>query len=415
MDILSGLSFGAPWILSALLTLPAIWWLLRVTPPTPRRVVFPPLRLLLGLSGEEETPARTPWWLLALRLIAAACVIVAVADPLLGKAPQIPGSGPLILFIDNGWTAAANWDARKALIGDVLRSAARQRRAVAIVPTADLPDISLMNAGKAARIAQALTPQPWLPDRAAASAAIAHVKFVVRPEILWLSDGIEDGMARATATTLAAAGTLKIYADGAGKGPLALLPPASDPRGFDVDILRADAGGERSGIAAALGSHDETLAAARFHFEDGQHRATVHIVLPLEVRNKTARIAVMNSQSAGAVQLLGGSGAHRAVGIVSAAGNENEQPLLSDLYYLERALAPFADIRRGTVSDLLARNISVLILADIGKVAGSDNDRIAKFVAGGGLLFCKWRSGDKHDNERAQIGQHQLVYVSHSS
>ena len=145
--------------------------------------MFPPLRLLLGLSGDEETPARTPWWLLLLRLIAAACLIVALADPLIGKAPQIAGTGPMVLFIDNGWTAAANWDARQAVIADVLRTASNQGRAVAIVPTADVPDVSLMDAGKAARIAQALTPEPWLPDRARAAAAITKAKFAAKPEI----------------------------------------------------------------------------------------------------------------------------------------------------------------------------------------------------------------------------------------
>ncbi len=404
MALLSGLSFGAPWILAALLVLPAIWWLLRVTPPLPRRVMFPPLRLLLGLSGDEETPARTPWWLLLLRLIAAACVIVALADPLLGKAPPIAGTGPMILFIDNGWTAAANWDARLAVIADVLRTASQQGRAIAIVPTADLPDVSLMDAGKAARIAQALTPQPWLPDRVRAAAAITKAKFTARPEIIWLSDGIEDGHAGATADALAAAGSLNIFADGVGKGPLALLPPTSDPRGFDISVMRANAEGERSGQVSALGSHDELLAGAGFRFDGGQTRTSVHIVLPMEVRNETARIAVANMDSAGAVQLLGGSGAHRAVGIVSAAINENEQPLLSDLYYLERALAPYADVRKGTVSDLLARNISVLVLADVGRVAGSDYDKVAKFVAGGGLLI-------RFAGERMTGGTDDLVPV----
>ena len=60
MGLLGQLSFGAPWILAALVLLPAIWFLLRVTPPLPRRVVFPPLRLLLGLKDTEETPAHTP-------------------------------------------------------------------------------------------------------------------------------------------------------------------------------------------------------------------------------------------------------------------------------------------------------------------------------------------------------------------
>lgn len=404
MDVLSGLSFGAPWILAALLVLPAIWWLLRVTPPLPRRVIFPPLRLLLGLKGDEETPAQTPWWLLLLRLLAAACVIVALADPLLGKSPPIAGSGPMILFIDNGWTAAANWEARLAVISDVLRTVTKQGRAVAIVPTADAPDVSLMDAGKAARIAQALAPEPWLPDRARAATAIATAKFASRPDIIWLSDGIEDGTANATAARLAGAGTLKIYADGVGKGPLALLPPTSDPRGFDVAILRANAEGERNGDIAALGSHDEVLASARFRFANGASRATAHIVLPMEVRNETVRIAIANTDSAGAIQLLGGSGAHRAVGIVSARGNETEQPLLSDLYYLERALAPYADVRKGTIGDLLAGNISVLILADIGKIAGVDHDKIARFVAGGGLLV-------RFAGQRMTAGTDDLVPV----
>ena len=42
---------------------------------------------------------------------------------------------------------------------------------------------------------------------------------------------------------------------------------------------------------------------------------------------------------------------------------------------------------RARSSDLLARNVSVLILADIGKIAGSDYDTVAKFVDDGGLLI----------------------------
>jgi hypothetical protein len=38
-----------PWLLTALLSLPALWWLLRVIPPAPRRLRFPTIRFLLGL------------------------------------------------------------------------------------------------------------------------------------------------------------------------------------------------------------------------------------------------------------------------------------------------------------------------------------------------------------------------------
>src|SRR6267142_4565216 len=105
--LITGLTFGAPYVLWALAALPVIYWLLRVTPPAPKRIVFPPLRLLFGLKSSEETPARTPWWLLLLRLIAAALAILALAEPLYDPTPVARGAGPLVLVVDNGWTSAA--------------------------------------------------------------------------------------------------------------------------------------------------------------------------------------------------------------------------------------------------------------------------------------------------------------------
>ena len=39
MISLGPLSFAAPWLLAALLAAPAIWWLLRATPPAPKRAL----------------------------------------------------------------------------------------------------------------------------------------------------------------------------------------------------------------------------------------------------------------------------------------------------------------------------------------------------------------------------------------
>ena len=104
--------FAAPWVLLALPALPLLWWLLRVTPPAPRSEVFPAIRLLMGLHAREETPARTPWWLLALRMIAASLVILALARPVLDAGSALPGSGPMLLVVDNGWASASDWPHR---------------------------------------------------------------------------------------------------------------------------------------------------------------------------------------------------------------------------------------------------------------------------------------------------------------
>jgi hypothetical protein len=385
----AGLSFAAPFILLGLLVLPAIWWLLRVTPPSPRRVAFPPLRLLHGLTAAEETPARTPPWLLALRILVAAIIIIALAEPTIGEAPRPIGSGPLVLFVDNGWTAAHAWADRDTAISDALNGAARAHRPVVMVPTASVtaPNVSLLDAGAALRAARELSPEPWVPDRARAASALSRTHFASAPEILWLSDGLDyDGDAPTTAHSLSKIGRLTILADAAGKTPLALKPETNRANGFGVTIIRADARGERAGDVLAIGANGAPLASAPFRFSRGKDSTSARLALPLEVRNETQRIEIANEDSAGAVRLLDVGAKRRAVGLVSASNIENEQPLLSDVYYLSRALSPYAELHKGTIADALKQNVSVLMLADIGRIAGADHDRVAKFVDDGGVL-----------------------------
>src|SRR3984893_14232015 len=111
---LGSLAFASPWLLSAAAPLPIIWWLLRVTPPAPRRMPFPAIRLLLGLIPREETPARTPLWLILLRTVLAALVILAGAHPLLNPEGRLASTGAILLIVDDGWAAARDLSARQA-------------------------------------------------------------------------------------------------------------------------------------------------------------------------------------------------------------------------------------------------------------------------------------------------------------
>jgi len=382
------LSFGAPLILAALITLPVLWWLLRVTPPLPRRTPFPPLRLLRGLQDEEQTPAATPWWLLLLRLLATALLIVALADPLLGRSPKLAAAGPLVLVVDNGWTAAKDWDARQDLMADLLHSA--QGRPVAIIPTAgpapqDQSNGGLLNEGEAQRIAKELKPMPWPGDRAAAARALGRFKFAAAPALYWLTDGLEDGQSKVLQEAFHRYGGATAF--GPQRTALGLLPVTRDASGFVLTATRAQAGAPLETEAGAIGARGETLAATRIRFRRGELKASGHIALPMEVRNATTRIAIAGEDSAGAVQLLDRGAAQRSAGIVSENTSSEGQPLLSDIYYLDRALSPYAEIAKGTISQLLNKHVSVLILADVAKISGDDLVKVKDFVSKGGMLI----------------------------
>jgi hypothetical protein len=107
------LAFAAPAALAALALLAALYLFLKVTPPRPREVVFPPLRLLIGLDRKDATPAKTPWPLLLLRIVVAGLVIVAMAGPIWNALPG-KGDGPLLIVLDDGWAAAPSWERRAA-------------------------------------------------------------------------------------------------------------------------------------------------------------------------------------------------------------------------------------------------------------------------------------------------------------
>ena len=106
------IGFAQPLVLFGLLSLPVLWWILRMIPPQPRRIDFPPTRLLFLIKPKTETPRRTPWWLTLLRLTLATLVILAAAGPLWN--PPVEGSvsrAPLALMIDDSFVAAGTWEA----------------------------------------------------------------------------------------------------------------------------------------------------------------------------------------------------------------------------------------------------------------------------------------------------------------
>ena len=136
MQFLQALSFETPLALWGLVALPAIWWLLRFTPPRPQSIKFPPLRILLGLKQQDETPDKTPWWLLLLRLALAAILILAVAHPKNSEKNLLSqGSGPLLLIVDDGWAAARNWPKRLEALQTILQEAQTKGRVVTLATT----------------------------------------------------------------------------------------------------------------------------------------------------------------------------------------------------------------------------------------------------------------------------------------
>ena len=393
MLALGSLAFVSPWLLVALVGLPIIWWLLRVTPPSPRRIAFPAIRLLLGLVPREETPARTPLWLILLRMLLAALVIFAVAHPLLNPQTRLAATGPIILVVDDGWAAARDWPVRQAALTDLLAEAERESRQVVLVTTAPAasdeapPALRPIRAADARAAVQALLPKPWPVDRRGALARLEALSLADASSAIWVSDGVADGGGSdELAAYLTKRGSLRYLAAGSAEAPLLLA--AGDAKAQDVDVMLRSlpAPVPRLFQVRASGEDGRLLARQAVTIEPGAKAAEVRLAMPSELRNRITRIEVEGDQSAGSVLLIDERWRRRPVGIVAAA-NTGGQPLLGENYYLERALAPFTEIRRGSAADLIKRELAVLVFADTGPDSPAEEATVEKWIDGGGLLL----------------------------
>jgi hypothetical protein len=426
-----------PLYLFGFLVLPILWWLLRAMPPRPRREAFPGVRILLSVQNRETTPHRTPLWLLILRMLVAALLLAAFAQPLLNPTTRSAQTGPLLLLFDGGWPSASDWSARKTAALAVLEHAREQNRPVAVytLSTGKLPpeELSFTDASRAAESVHGMTPAAWRPDFSYLDTALSKV---IELETVWLRDGLSghrmargEDPAAALAKLLASKGMLTL------RMPvttgLAMMQPVSTSEGLHLRIRRAMSGAEQTATvdalgaprlaetsergeatATAVGSRDRKMATTPVVFAQGQSEAQKALNLPLELRNALTRVQFAGARSAGEVAILDDQARRKRVAIIAGASAESrDQPLLDGTHYLKSALSGVAAPRilslraalglpDGTNSANMALNelenqvettphalYDTIILADIGVLDVDTEAALSEWVENGGLLI----------------------------
>ncbi|GBR10820.1 DUF4159 domain-containing protein [Acetobacter oeni] len=407
--------FHSPALLAAFALLPAIWWLLRARPPAPRTQVFPPIALLRRLKPEQNDASTPPLWLLLLRIIAVGLLIIGLAGPVLpGQPVALPGTGTLLLVLDDGLMSAADWSERNNAAHAILDAAAHDGRQVIFLRTAhsDGSDTTSGSNGaelkavapeRATAVLDATRPAPWGDNRLHAAELLRTLAKAGTPvgAVLYMSDGIASG------------GVGGGQADAAFAGALRSLGPVQEIRfhaGEPVVLVSArgatssgaaGSGAETSGVMARLvtvpvatprgmrvRAHSQdggTLALTEVTIPAGEESVVVPVTLPSAMRNRVDMLSVDGFPSAAATMLLDEGDRLRPVGLISTGASDT--PLVGSLFYLHRALGPTADLREGTAASLLSQPLSVLVAPD-GSLADADTrHRVAEWVHNGGTLI----------------------------
>ncbi|MCP4934508.1 MAG: DUF4159 domain-containing protein [bacterium] len=403
MMSLGPLGFLSPWLLAVGIILPLIWWLLRITPPSPLHIFFPPTRLLLGINKDEQDKAHSPWWLTLLRLIAAAALILALARPVLNpQTTTLAKSDLLVAFIDNGWASAANWQQRRTSMRQLLELAERNNNSVLLIPTANIDErrsLKPLSAFKAREQFAGFTPHPFAPDRMKALTVLQKANHSDKNvKFYWLSDGLDYGHANEFATKITVlaenAKDLTIVKNGPKAiAPLALHALVNKKGNLQATII-SPGGISYEGHVRALDGKGRSIFHKPFKLAANATDTNIDFVLPLELRNQIARVEIKGMRAASTRFLIDGRAKWQRIGLISSEASEEAQPLLSPLYYIKKALQPFNEMTEPknkntakATDTLLARHISTLILAGIGRLQSKTSAQLEDWLQRGGMLI----------------------------
>lgn len=387
------LAFLNPWVLAGLIFLPALWFLLRVTPPAPRLVVFPAARFVAGLIPEEPTTSRTPWWILLLRLIILALIVIALARPVLNPNASLPGVNGIRIVVDNSWASAQTWEMQMEEAKRLASSAGRDGRDIYILTTAPEPGSKdpayhgPLTRGQAEGILRGLAPRPWPADYEAARRVIMEATTSNSLQSYWLSHGLQEG-GKDFAKTLQNQGGLQYIRPEDSRLPVLIRPTDKITRQLAVLVSAPKELPPGTPVTVnAIGANGRVLDTQKVEVDVREKSATVVFDIPDAVRNQIHQIRLAGRKGAGAVLLLDDQFKKRNVGIVSPTGDPEKAPLVEESFYLERALEPYANLTTGTAAEVLEGEPAAIILPNIGAMPPADLNALEEWVRAGGLLL----------------------------
>ena len=395
MDLLS-LTFGQPWILLGLVVLPVIWWLLQLTPPRPQHEVFPPMVILEKIAQSEETPHNSPWWLTLLRLAMAALIIFAMAAPLLNPQEAIvTGNGKLMIVVDDGWASSQNNDQQKETLRRLALQAKENSNTVMMASTTEQNgwNLEAIPPDDVLPLIEAHTNRPIKPNHGKLAKLIsARFSNGIPDQIIWLSDGIETDGTNDLIAQLARAPNLDILLP-ANEHVVALHDVSNQPTAMTASLTRVQTDKQAAFELVAEDKNGTVVARQSQTLEAGQERAEFNLAGPVELRNEITRLEISNAKSAASTQLLDESNRRRVVGLISGENQDQSQPLLSPLFYITRALEPFANLVHtedanlaSATDELISAGVSTIVLADIGNIPEKTEGKVLDWIEKGGLL-----------------------------
>ena len=380
-----GIVFAAPMVLTALIGLPVLWVILRALPPKPKTVIFSAVTLLQGLKDRETTAAKTPLWLIILRSIAVAAVIIALAGPRIDRGDIAHAPNDTLILLDGGWAMAQHADAARDYVVTMLRAAEAGTQRFAVLDAAEPNAPIWQTAQDTAALLRDWSPKPVALDWAAVTATLDSLPQTGF-DVVWLSDGLDYGSARADIYDRLGAANVEVFEPLADR--LWIRSVATDT-GDTVVRVSSIGGGIPAAQLRVLGVDPKGLPIVIEDIPIVEDRENtdqdIRFRLPAELLSRVTKFQILGQSHVGGHFVLADQLRRPKVALLSAQSQSETEQILDPLYYVSTAISPFADLQTPDVGDILIGTPDVLIAADVVRVPQAED--VLDWVTSGGTLI----------------------------
>jgi hypothetical protein len=226
-------------------------------------------------------------------------------------------------------------------------------------------------------------PAAWLPKRLDALKKLDETGL--KPgRIIWATDGFNNDDSDAFARGLSAKAATEVRVTRP-KNAFAITSADSSAEGARVSVVRANSLPGATADVIAETAEGASIASTRISFDGGSMTADALFAIPAAALNRVARFRIGGSPSAGGVWLWDDTARRPHVGLADT--RDEAQPLLSEHYYVRKALQPYAQLTEKKLPDLLDSPIDAIVLGDRGTIEEGTRAKLTEWIEKGGVLI----------------------------
>jgi len=382
--------FVHPFILSLLVSLPVLWWIMKIIPPRAKTIEFPAFFLLKDIKDKDASAEKTPLWILLIRVFMILFFILAFAEPIINPSKDIvlPKDKDILIVIDNNWEASFNWQSRIDKIKEYINKAKINGNNIDIITTAKssknnkIETYYSMQAADALTLVDKIEPMPWGANYEEVGREVKELlgrnsigkKIFFSSGSYAFSDFVESFDDVVESNKVNTPYILRLIDSNSERLNLELIRKEGAVYNKDLSLLAYDAAGN-------------LLDELKVEYPNGKSDYSFTWNMQSEFVKSLSYIEIKGVKAATAKLLFKPSNNNYVVGIaVNEKVSEERRELLSDYYYIKEALVDDVSLEIDKLSDLLNKKLSVIILPDSTMLTLEDRDNLKKWVEAGGFL-----------------------------